>query len=285
MGRKRIDSDRLIAQAQEVRRIVAAGSYEVEGVTVDLAPALGTALNGVRLITPRQWHRLIDQARERCTGPVAAVSLTDETTVQALERLTATGHSQVAALNFASARRPGGGWDGGSPAQEESLARASALVATLEEAPGYYAANRACEHLFYTDHAIWSPSVPFFMHNDGSLLPNPHVAGIITMPAPNVGAMQLTEEDLLELPAVWRRRITAVLALAIMQDVRHLVLGAWGCGAFRNEPSEVALCFREVLTEGPWLRGFASVTFAIFEGSREPRCLTAFREALSEMAS
>jgi uncharacterized protein (TIGR02452 family) len=151
------------------------------------------------------------------------------------------------------------------------------------EVPEYYAANREADQLFYTDNAIWSPAVPFFARDDGSLLARPYTADIITMPAPNLtGRIRLTAQDLRALRGVWLGRIRNVLALAIAQRVRHLILGAWGCGAFGNDPILVARCFREVLNPAePWLHGLETVTFAVLDDSRHSSCLTAFSTALN----
>ncbi|MCK6488649.1 MAG: TIGR02452 family protein, partial [Planctomycetes bacterium] len=79
----------------------------------------------------------------------------------------------------------------------------------------------------------------------------------------------------------WMKRITSVLALAIVHRVRHLVLGAWGCGAFGNDPLLVARCFRDALGPSmPWSRGFDALTFAVFDQSRHRSCFSAFSSTL-----
>jgi uncharacterized protein (TIGR02452 family) len=277
------DKEALVAQAERTKAILATGIYSVAGTTIDLRGQLAATRSGTRLLRPVEWDGILQEAQAQCRGkPPALLTVTAESTLAALQRLAGAGQPDVAALNFASARRPGGGWDTGAQAQEETLARASGLIASLTEAPRLYQANRQHEHLFYTDHAIWSPAVPHFVGDDGALLVRPYTAGIITMPAPNVGGMmRLEEADLLALPTLWRRRIRCVLALAIVERVRHLILGAWGCGAFGNDPQLVARWFSEVLAPSePWLRGFETVTFAIYDTSRHQSCLTAFTHAL-----
>ncbi len=278
----------ILAAAEQVKRIVSAGHYTRDGRKVDLAADIAACLHGTRLVRPGDWDGLIARALDQCRQPggrPATLEVTAETTLAAMARLAADADAAgLAALNFASARRPGGGWDTGARAQEESIARGSALVASLMRCPEYYAANRAHPHLFYTEHAIWSPAVPCFMDDDGDLLAAPYRAGIITMPAPNIGAMRPSEADLLALPGVWRRRIACVLALAIAHGVRRIVLGAWGCGAFRNDPLLVARWFREVLAEPGWMNGFQGITFAIHDSARGQPCLRAFRGAFAEEA-
>ena len=274
--------DILIARAKRTQAIMTEGTFSCDGTSVDIGEMLIAARQGTRLVVPDDWDGILDQATRLCTRTTPApIMVRQETTLAALERLAPMRAEGLAALNFASARRPGGGWDSGATAQEETLARASGLIACLAEAPDYYQSNRRHEHLFYTDHAIWSPQVPFFARDDGSLIKHPYTAGIITMPAPNVGGMnRLEASDLHILPGLWRRRIRCVLALAIVHQVKHLVLGAWGCGAFGNDPILVARWFREVLAPSEsWLRGLESVTFAIVDTSRRKSCLAAFTEA------
>jgi uncharacterized protein (TIGR02452 family) len=52
------------------------------------------------------------------------------------------------------------------------------------------------------------------------------------------------------------------------QDLAHLVLGAWGCGVFGNDPREIATLFHAALS-GPYQGAFADVVFAITDWSPE----------------
>jgi uncharacterized protein (TIGR02452 family) len=74
---------------------------------------------------------------------------------------------------FASARRPGGGFLTGAQAQEESIARASALHACLRVVGDFYAYQRRRPELTYSDRVIYSPAVPVFRDDTGALLPVP----------------------------------------------------------------------------------------------------------------
>jgi uncharacterized protein (TIGR02452 family) len=281
--------ERALEAAERAERIMREERYVIsDGTVVDLASAIARAVAHTELVRPHDWPGIEEAARTDCAlSPTAAeVVVTQETTLAALHRLTVTeDRDDVAALNFASARNPGGGWRTGALAQEETLARASCLVRSLLAAPDYYQANRAHRHLFYTEHAIWSESVPFFAGAEDELLSAPFLAHVLTMPAPNVGAMiQIDEADVRALPDLWRSRIGRVLALAASRRVRHLVLGAWGCGAFGNDPQSVAQRFREVLAPPqPWLRGFDSVTFAIHDTSRQRPSYPAFAAALMHL--
>ncbi len=282
----RPSSQSLRELAARADQIVAAGSYAAsDGAQIDFASLAAASLDGSSLVRPEDWSTIEQEAHRRCSldAPLAPVRVTNESTMAALHRLVvAEQKSRVAALNFASARNPGGGYRNGALAQEETLARSSALVPTLEKHWTYYEENRREASLLYTDHAIWSPDVPFFADDAGALLDAVYSAHVITMPAPNAGAMRSARDERGIVPT-FERRIRAVLALAVSKGVQHLVLGAWGCGAFGNPPDRVASLFADALTpEQPWRRGLASVTFAIIDHSKRRASLAAFEATLGE---
>jgi uncharacterized protein (TIGR02452 family) len=188
---------------------------------------------------------------------------------------------RLAALSFASARNPGGGFLGGAQAQEESLARSSGLYPCLLRAAPFYEAHRRESSLLYSDRMILSPAVPFFRNDAGDLLQAPYVADIITAAAPNFGAVAANQPaDLERVPHVLRQRADRVLALAAHHGHTHLVLGAWGCGVFRNPPGMVAGAFAALLGDGgPYHRAFDRVRFAIYDRSRSQEVATAFAKA------
>jgi len=76
------------------------------------------------------------------------ISVTNQTTLNAVRDLIEAGNDDVLCLNFASARNPGGGFLGGSQAQEESIARATGLYKSLLQADVYYETNRNMKSCF-----------------------------------------------------------------------------------------------------------------------------------------
>ena len=185
--------------------------------------------------------------------------MTAETTLAAAARLAAAAPDEVACLNFASAHKPGGGWLSGAQAQEESLARASALVAALASVPEYHAYHRRHRDPLYTDRVVHSPGVPVFRDDEGRFV-DPYRVAFLTAAAPHAGHLR----EPVDLPAVLRRRAGRVLAVAHRHSHRRLVLGAWGCGVFRNDPRQVAAAFAALLAPGGSFAGrFPQVVFAI----------------------
>jgi uncharacterized protein (TIGR02452 family) len=275
----------LIALADDTLRIVASGVYHPDGAdpaAVDISGAIADACAGTEVITPERWTGIVERERAPQRADPAVIEVTGETTLAAIRRLLAADDQpDILALNFASARSVGGGFRTGAVAQEESLARASALAATLELGTAYYAENRRCRSLLYTDHAIISPRVPIFRCDDGRLLPRPDLATFVTVPAPNPGAMAVDDPDRQRVADTLERRMRQLFALASATGHRRLVLGAWGCGVFRNDPEMVSSGFQRVLAEG-WRARFARIVFAVYDPRPERPVLARFRLTFAE---
>ncbi|WP_210420130.1 TIGR02452 family protein [Aquisphaera giovannonii] len=270
------------AMAAETVAIVERGSYRsASGTDIGLADAVRACLDGTRFLTPEHLDAIRREVLARPSdGLDTAIEVVNEATLAGASRLLAEGRGPVAALNFASARNPGGGFLKGSHAQEESLARSSALYASLLRAPEYYDRHRASPSLLYSDAMILSPACPVFRDDAGTLLDAPSSITFITSPAPNAGAIRDPRERA-RVGEVLRRRSELILALAASQGYRHLVLGAWGCGVFRNDPTEVASAFAAHLLDGPWSGRFERVAFSVLDTSASLATIAAFEDALA----
>jgi uncharacterized protein (TIGR02452 family) len=249
---------RLRAIAEETVRIVEAGRYPApDGGEVELASELAAAAAGTCLYLPGDPVAAAAPAKG-----MPVLEVTGETTLAAARRL----GGEVACLVFASARTPGGGFLKGAQAQEESLARASALHACQRMAPQFYGFHRQQPDLRYSDRVIYSPAVPVFRDDDGRLLSRPYFASFLTAAAPNLAAITATQpESAATVPAMLGSRAVRVLQIAAGHQHRRLVLGAWGCGVFGNDPVVVATAFAEALDQ---VRCFDHIVFAVYD--RQP---------------
>ena len=271
--------------AQQTLRILETGQYtNRQGVTVSLSPVLTSAKEHTRLYTPEQYLEIFahrdDMLRDR--EYQTSVEVTNETTLHAARRLIVEEHEErVLCLNFASAKNPGGGFLGGSQAQEESLARASGLYPCLTQMTGYYESNRNFRSCLYTDHIIYSPDVPVFRDDDNALLDTPYTVSIITAPAVNRGAVEHNEpQRVKDIERVMFDRMEKVLSLCVIHEHPVLILGAWGCGVFRNDPVEIATLFkRHLLHDGRFRQAFKRVVFAVFDRTKTTTVLNAFQTA------
>ncbi|MFI2510492.1 TIGR02452 family protein [Streptomyces sp. NPDC018972] len=269
-------SARLRGIARETEQIVAAGAYRAPGGhEVSVAAAVEAAARGTRTHGPRP----VPVPAFRPVG--TRFEVTGESSLEAARRLA----DHVAVLNFASARNPGGGYLNGAQAQEEALCRASALYTCLLRAPGFYAHHRAHRDPFYTDRVIHSPAVPVFRDDRGRLLDEPFTAGFLTSPAPNAGVILRTAPERAgEVPHALAVRAGRVLETAAAHGYRQLVLGAWGCGVFRNDPGHVAAAFRSHLEPGGRFAGaFAHVVFGILDRTRDSAVRAAFERTFADL--
>ncbi len=267
-----------IQWANETVQICKDGSYPApSGRMVHFAAEIERAKAGTVIYSPENPPPSPVQRRFGRTR----IKVLNQTTFEALQHQT-DGIGHVACLNFASAKHPGGGFLSGAQAEEEALARSSALYPCLLRASDYYERNRGNHSAIYLDLVIFSPLVPFFRDDSGALLETPILASVISAPAPNAGALAESEPgNLVLLESALRRRAELVLQTAQGLAVDKLVLGAWGCGVFRNDPRMVARVFSELLSlPGPFDGAFTEVVFAVFDRSPGQATYKAFVDVI-----
>jgi uncharacterized protein (TIGR02452 family) len=255
---------------RETAQILETGHYQSDtGTFVEIGELVRNAVDGTRSYPPDQPIPDIQPGSQ-----TTHIDVKNETTLVAARRLTAEGQ-RIAALNFASAKNPGGGFLGGARAQEESLARSSGLYACLVDQP-MYAFHRARRDPMYTNYAIYSPDVPVFRTDDGTLLDQPYLCSFITCPAVNAKVvLQRDPSRRPEIHTAMKRRIAKVLTIAASHSHNTLVLGAWGCAVFGNDSREVAELFHEALS-GSFRGVFARVVFSILDWSKDARFIGPF---------
>lgn len=275
------------ALAQQTLKILEQGYYVPETDTgagesaenrrILIQEALAHSVGNSVLITPRDGAELLKQYDTglHCAKPETRVE--NISTVEAIRLLAAEGKTGIGVLNFASAKNPGGGFINGAMAQEESLAVSGTLYPTLTAHETYYRENRSNRSMMYLDYAIYSPDVVFFRDEKFRLTETPATASVLTLPAVNMGQVRLKGENVQEAKRVMRRRMQLALAIFARQNAKHLVLGAYGCGVFRNDPKEIAAWWDEFLEEGMG-QYFDSVFHAVLDRSKEGACIRAFQE-------
>lgn len=179
---------------------------------------------------------------------------------------------RIAVLNFASSIHPGGGVRRGARAQEEGLCRHSTLLISLEgkEAEPYYIYNRGCSRNACTNAMIFTPEVEIIRNSQGELLEETRLVSVVTCAAPVFTPMPEAEKR-----AYYQRFYQSILRLLKVLascGYRVLVLGAWGCGVFGNDPGMVSDLFRSALeyidADGTRLGDhFTHVEFAVLDRS------------------
>ncbi len=262
-----MNRSRRAAVAAETVEICQLGRYQINGQTIHIKNSVQHAVNSTVHYPTGSHDKVLEQSEQilatrsfdtqfelkNCTSLEAATELVSRES---------SGH--IACLNFASAKNPGGGFLNGSQAQEESLARASALYACIQPQQAHYQEGRSCSTLLYTDSMLFSPAVPVFRDDSDSLI-EPYEVSFITSAAVNASRKNANPKSG-KIRKTMMRRFEKVLAISVIHGVDTLVLGAWGCGVFRNEPAVIADCFYDQLVESKLWRGaFKKVYFGVLD--------------------
>jgi uncharacterized protein (TIGR02452 family) len=275
-----ISRDLAAQLGREAVAIIEAGQYSSpSGRKVEIAPFVDRAVKGTASYPPAR--ELPAHGHEHFHGSfVSKIAVMNETTLTAVRQMQANGLNP-AALNMASALSPGGGFLSGARAQEEYLARSSALFACLRENP-MYAFHGARKDPFYSDYVIYSPDVPVFRNDDGTLLDEIYPCSILTSPAVYAdGVSKYMPHRVQEIGPIMEKRIRKLLAAAAVHGHTSLVLGAWGCGAFGNDGNLISGLFRSAF-EGEFGGVFQHVIFAITDWSEERKFIGPFEAAFAK---
>ena len=207
------------------------------------------------------------------------VTVTGDRSYQAAMRLSKENPgAKIAVMNFANAFHPGGGVVHGAPAQEECLCRTSTLYPllyrrTLRDKFYRYHEERhtskASDTLVYTEGVIiikTDEDIPKRMPKEDWV-----TVDIITIAAPDLRDKWNRDAKIVdsgtymnnaELFGYHVKRAIHMLTCAAAKGADILVLGAFGCGAFENDPEVVARAYKTVLQEFP--RVFEKIEFAVY---------------------
>ena len=224
-----ISRSRAAEIARETAQITRDGFYtDTEQIEHDIEKQIEEAVAKTRLYAPDWTPQPLGESQDK-----TRIEVTNETTFSAARRLFTNGKN-AASLNFASATNVGGGWLNGARAQEEYLCRNSVLAQCIGEKREFYWYHREHRAPRYSDMMLYSPDVAVIRDEHDNLCA-PWPASVITAAAPNLGHGMAI--PLAELRELWRARIAHVFDIALANGHDSLVLGAWGCGAFHNDPT------------------------------------------------
>lgn len=200
-------------------------------------------------------------------------------------------YNNVAVLNFASATNPGGGVINGSFAQEECLCRCSTLYCNLTETAmmdQFYLPHRKEVDALHNDDIIYTPGVVIFKSDSYNSLYQNKTVNVITCAAPNLrekpanaynsessDKIEISDEDLLKLH---EKRGRAILETARHFGNDNVILGAFGCGAFKNNPEIVAQAYKNILPE--FSHSFKTIEFAVFCKAEDTTNYTVFKRII-----
>ena len=188
---------------------------------------------------------------------------------------------KIAVHNFASATNPGGGVKNGSRAQEESLCRCSTLYPVLDTKANwekFYTVNRELKNPLHDDACIYTPEIVICKNDTErpSRVPRDRweLVDVITIAAPNLRKLKISDEELF---AIHEQRLRHMFTVVAHHGADIFVTGAFGCGAFHNNPEVVASAFQKILPEFEGC--FKEIVFAIYYKMGEMINYDAFKRA------
>lgn len=214
---------------------------------------------------------------------LSVVSVESDTSLHAAKKYLQYGKTAV--LNFANPHYPGGGVQNGAEAQEECLCRSSNLYLCISNQnvfKDYYLYNRNIGDTFFSDRLIYTKDVTVFK-DDGAvpkMMPKNawFQVDVITCAAPYIAKRRYTNRTALK--QLFKTRIKNIFEAAIENAAAVIILGAFGCGAFKNPPEVVAEAFREVIEENHYTTYFKRIVFAIKSKDAEDDCCSIFNNTL-----
>ena len=255
--------------AKETLEITKQGFYiNSKEEKIDISEIQKTAISGTKFYNTKELDALLEES-SITNSQETSFEIVEETTISSIQRVISSGYTNPMCLNFASAKNPGGGFFNGAQAQEESIARSSGLYPCQLSAIEFYETHRAMKSCIYTDGMIYSPKVPILRNDKGELFDLPILSSIITAAAVNTGVVKRFEEERIDdVPDIMKKRIDKLLMLSAVNNHKTLILGAWGCGVFQNDPTMIANLFAGLLKE-KYAGVFEKVVFAIYAKNKK----------------
>ena len=248
-----------LSMLQESLEILEKGSYQVNGRTKALKLSRSEMEEAVVLL-PEDEKKLFAEAifeKKPAEGGCVfscenmdSFAMAARITERCAADLRKDNAKPVLVLNMANPENPGGGVRRGANAQEEDLCRKSSLLLSVESenAAEYYRYNRSLNSDMGSDAIVIHPRVEVFRDEKGDLLPESFIVSVLTCAAP-ILFFGLQGRSQQQYEAIMYNRIETMLKAAAALGYRYLVLGAFGCGAFRNDAHVVSDLFRKAVDE------------------------------------
>ena len=255
-----------------------------------LKEAVKNATEGQKMIPEGAELPTIDK---KCFETPAKVVVSKKRTLEAAAGYKGT---KTAVHNFASASNPGGGVETGANAQEECICGCSGLFFSLNTPKmweEFYTPHRRAHNPIHNDDIIFTPAVTVFKTDtaEPKLMKESewYNVDVITCAAPNLRerpsngynsgdghkAVRITDKELL---ALHEKRLRRILDVAVMEKDETIILGAFGCGAFLNNPEIVAQAAKNVIKD--YLYTFKNIEFAVYCSPRDEKNYRTFERVL-----
>lgn len=269
--------DRILV-ARETIEISQSGVYFLNGEPIKISTNRDTKYYSSEYLKNMQ-SIFADVFRNIKNDKVGSVSVKNESTVKTIFDI-GDNDKKIGVLNFASAYNIGGGFESGAMAQEEALAYCSNLAyIQSEEKEGlqYYKENKKLNYPIYTD-GILTGTVTFFRDENFNFVKRPIKSLVITAPAVNVSALRNKGDLNVSVLDIMYNRMKYILELFVLNKCTDIILGAFGCGVFGNNPYDIAEIWKKLLYRYGFIKCFNSVIFSVLDNSKEKVNINSFKE-------
>ncbi len=251
----------------ETMRICQAGEYTAPSGAAVRLPATGDVLKA------SVFYQNPPRVDDVSVAGATVCDAVNEDCIETARKLVADGYRPIM-LNMANRHTPGGGVINGARAQEESLFRQSNLCVSLYQFDEYHARllglplGNGRYPMDRNTGGIYSGRVTFFRtssRNGDALVETPFECAVVSVAAINRPDL-MPDGSLVDWAVVaTKNKIRTMFRIGLLHGHDAIVLGAWGCGAFRNPPEHMARLFHEVLEEDEFARKYRIVRFAVIE--------------------
>lgn len=252
---------------KETLQIASNGKYYVNGKNVMLTHSVSELEQAV-YFSEKNVKEIISEhmklRREPCVDKMPVMVTNRDSFSAALNISRHSSLGEVVVLNFANPVNPGGGVKYGAVAQEEDLCRKSSLFVSLESkrVTEFYRFHKEECDCFSSHSIIVSPSVEVFRGYNDDLLPYTFSVAVLSCAAPIFDGVKKKSYSYEEYTSLLYERIMGILSVCEKMGYKKLVLGAWGCGSFSNDPKLVARLFYRALHQFKGV--FNEIEFAVF---------------------
>ena len=243
----------------DTQKIFIKGGYALDGETYTMEKPESFYIASREI--SEMFTALKNNVRQQKTGGTELI-FSDDDTFSYVEN---NYETSTLVLNFASSIVPGGGVRSGSNAQEENLCRRSNLLQSLDTWDNhslYYDANRIATVKFGSSAAILSRNVTIFKNKKYELI-RPFACDVITMAFPDLRHYELDGDNFDDYIDSVSEKVRNIFTVAANYNYSNIVLGAIGCGAFRNDPETVSEIFNQHINSEEFRNRFNKVIFAI----------------------
>ena len=251
---------------EETMQIAQKGSYTADDGTVTTLP------DPSEMMKNSEMYQSIKKVDLPENPQKTLIEVLDSDSLLAGKKLIDEGF-YPAILNFANRQTAGGGILRGAGAQEENIFRRSNLALSLYqfhmngEIFGIPRRNESYP-MDRTTGGAYSPAVTVFRgaESDGyPLLAEPWQIGIITVAAMNRPELKNPYQIADHLVEPVKEKMRTIFRIALHHGHDAIVLGAWGCGAFKNPPQHIAKLFHQIMDEKEFCNRFKKIVFAIID--------------------